>query len=100
MASKLSRSAMNQSVTADDEWSAERLSRACYQELGSQMEIEGRFLRHLLSSSSCLVALQNLLASPESTSSRDYSLEIDVFDLLIGNHAITKFSPSVKARTS
>ena len=75
---------MDQAVTNEDEWSAAKLSRASYKELGSETEIKARFLRHLLGSKSCLTALKNLLASGENVSSRDYSLEMDVFDLLLG----------------
>ena len=71
--------------TADDgEWTPERLLRANYTELGTTTEIEARCKRHLLKSKGCLAAVQNLLSSVESNSSRDYSLEIDVFDLLLG----------------
>lgn len=75
---------MDHAATDEGEWSAERLSRASYRELGSRAETEARFQRHLLSSKSCLIALKNLVDSSVNVASRDYSLEIDVFDLLLG----------------
>ena len=65
----------------EERWTAERLSRASYKDLGSPAEVEARFLRHLLSLDSCRLALQILLTSTSSTT-RDFSLEIDAFDLL------------------
>jgi DNA replicative helicase MCM subunit Mcm2 (Cdc46/Mcm family) len=62
-------------------WTAEQLSRASYKDLGSPAQVEERFLRHLLSLESCRSALEVLLAAL-STTTRDYSLEIDAFDLL------------------
>jgi DNA helicase MCM9 len=63
-------------------WTAERLWRASYHELGSPAEVQQRFKNHLLSLSSCRKAVQNLLTSAESRNSRDYSLEIDAFEIL------------------
>jgi DNA replicative helicase MCM subunit Mcm2 (Cdc46/Mcm family) len=64
-----------------EQWTAERLCRASYKDLGSPAEVESRFLRHLLSLESCRESLQVLLTSTSATT-RDYSLEIDAFDLL------------------
>jgi DNA helicase MCM9 len=64
-----------------ERWSAERLCRASYKDLGSPPEVEQRFVRHLLSSPTCRSSLQVLLSS-ESKTTRDYSLEIDAFDLI------------------
>lgn len=66
---------------AEERWTAERLCRASYKDLGSPPEVEQRFVRHLLSSPTCRSSLQVLLSS-ESKTTRDYSLEIDVFDLI------------------
>lgn len=77
-----------------ENWSAERLSRASYKDLGTPQEVESRFLRHLMSSSTCQSSLRVLLTST-STTTRDYSLEIDAFDLLqddpILGHMLLKF---------
>ena len=68
----------------EHEWTAERLARASYQELGSKAEVEDQFREHLLSSPACRSSLEALLAQGESNTTRDYSLEIDMFDLLEG----------------
>lgn len=65
----------------DLEWTAERLSRASYKDLGTPLEVEDRFVRHLMRSPSCRSSLNTLLTS-KSSNTRDYSLEIDVFGLL------------------
>ena len=68
-----------------DIWTAERLQRASYKDLGSPSEVEDRFLRHLLSADySCRSALDVLLMSSSSTT-RDFSLEIDAFELLLSD---------------
>ncbi|VEU38858.1 unnamed protein product [Pseudo-nitzschia multistriata] len=73
-------------------WTAERLCRASYQELGTPAEVENLFKQHLLSS--CRSSLEVLLSS-ESRTTRDYSLEIDAFDLFVANpvlgHLLLKF---------
>ena len=82
---------------AIEEWSVERLSRADYKELGSPENVEQRFLKHLLANPNCRNSLRILLMS-SSTTSRDYSLEIDAFDLLeadpVLGHLLLKF-PSI-----
>ena len=62
------------------EWSAERLCRASYQDLGTPLEVQGLFKKYLLSVSSYRSSLEILLAS-QSKTTRDFSLEIDAFDL-------------------
>jgi DNA replicative helicase MCM subunit Mcm2 (Cdc46/Mcm family) len=62
-------------------WTAERLARASYKDLGSPAQVEERFLRHLLSLESCQSALEVLLTATSKTT-RDFSLEMDAFDLL------------------
>lgn len=77
-----------------EEWSAERLARASYKDLGSVAEVERRFFRLLLSTPSCKSSLKVLLTSKSATC-RDYSLEIDAFDLLdsdpILGHLLLRF---------
>jgi len=79
---------------AIEDWSVQQLSRANYNELGGPQEVEQRFLKHLLSSQTCRQSLRHLLLS-KSTISRDYSLEIDTFDLLesdpVLGHLLLKF---------
>jgi DNA helicase MCM9 len=60
------------------EWTAERLVRASYKDLGSPAEVEERFFRHLLK---CSGAELEMLLSATSSTTRDYSLELDMFDL-------------------
>jgi DNA replicative helicase MCM subunit Mcm2 (Cdc46/Mcm family) len=69
-------------ATAAQHWTAEKLQRASYKDLGSPTEVEDRFLQHLLSVESCRSALDVLLNSSSSTT-RDFSLEIDAFELLL-----------------
>jgi DNA replicative helicase MCM subunit Mcm2 (Cdc46/Mcm family) len=71
----------SQQSEEEESWTAERLCRASYKDLGTPSEVETRFLGHLLSLDSCRSALEVLLTST-STTTRDYSLEIDAFDLL------------------
>lgn len=79
---------------AIEEWSVERLSRAAFKELGTAETVEIRFRKHLLTSPSCRKSLRILLLSSSNTS-RDYSLEIDAFDLLeadpVLGHLLLKF---------
>lgn len=63
------------------DWTAERLCRASFKDLGTPSQVEHRFVRHLLTSESCKASLVTLLTSQSSTT-RDYSLEINVFQLL------------------
>jgi len=78
-----SSSAMTPQGTPDDvdHWSAERLCRATYKDLGTPDQVEERFLNHLISNPTCQESLHALLTS-QSTTTRDFSLEIDSFDLL------------------
>jgi len=62
-------------------WTAERLFQASYKDLGSPAQVEDRFYRHLLSSETCRESLSVLLTE-SSTTTRDYSITIDAFDLL------------------
>src|SRR3569623_2028382 len=62
-------------------WTAERLQQASYKDLGSPSQVEERFYHHLLTSPSCREALDVLLRE-SSTTTRDYSITIDSFDLL------------------
>ena len=71
----------NQNQQQPQPWTAERLSRASYKDLGSPHEVEQRFLNHLLSLETCRQDLWVLLTA-SSITTRDYSLEIDTFDLL------------------
>ena len=65
--------------TTPRRWTAERLLRASYQDLGSPRDVVARFLDHLLSVSrdSILELLQQ-----KSRNSRDYSLPVNAFSLL------------------
>lgn len=62
-------------------WTAERLSQSSYKDLGSPAEVEKRFYHHLMSLESCRSSLYILLTANSNTT-RDFSLEIDAFDLL------------------
>lgn len=64
------------------DWTAEKLQRASYKDLGSPSQVEDRFLQHLLAVEPCRSALDVLLTSSSSTT-RDFSLEIDAFELLL-----------------
>jgi DNA replicative helicase MCM subunit Mcm2 (Cdc46/Mcm family) len=66
------------------EWTAERLVHASYKDLGSPAQVEERFLHHLLSSDTCRHSLEVLLTE-SSTTTRDYSITVDAFDLLEGD---------------
>lgn len=69
----------------ENAWTAERLQRASYKDLGSPSEVEDRFLQHLLCADySCRSALDVLLMSSSSTT-RDFSLEVDAFELLLSD---------------
>jgi len=68
-------------MVVDEEWSAERLSAASYRDLGNPEVFQSRFSNHLLSTPGCRNSMKVLLVS-SSTTSRDYSLVIDAFDLL------------------
>lgn len=76
------------------QWTAERLCRASYQDLGSPSEVQKLFKEHLLSNPSSRASLDFLLMS-NNRSSRDYSLEVDAFDLFVANpvlgHLLLKF---------
>jgi DNA helicase MCM9 len=67
----------HESCTAES-WTAERLVRASYKDLGTPAQVEERFYRHLLQYSQ---ADLEVLLSANSTTTRDYSLELDMFDL-------------------
>ena len=71
----------SQQSSDDEQWTAERLSRSTYKDLGTPNQVEERFLKHLLFNPTCRRSLQGLLTS-QSTTTRDFSLEIDAFDLL------------------
>jgi len=69
-------------VHDDPGWTAERLvHQASYKDLGSPTDVEHRFYRHLLSSTTCVASLQDLLRQ-SSTTTRDYSITVDAFDLM------------------
>lgn len=59
-------------------WTAERLVRASYKDLGTPAQVERLFLDHLLKS--CRNELESLLLANSQTT-RDYSLELDMFEL-------------------
>ena len=61
-------------------WTAERLLRATYKELGSPTAVEERFLKHLLTAD-CRPWLHRLLAQ-SSTTTKDYSIELDAFQFI------------------
>jgi DNA helicase MCM9 len=64
--------------TEEETWTAERLVRASYKDLGTPSQVERRFLKQLrLKSRSEL----ELLLTSTSHTTRDFSLELDVFDL-------------------
>jgi hypothetical protein len=87
------------STAASSVWTAERLQNASYRDLGSPDQVEERFCRHLLTSKSCLQALCQLMAQPMSSTSRDYSITIDVFDLIdadpILGHLLLRYPASL-----
>lgn len=62
-------------------WSAKKLAQASYKDLGSPSVVEDRFYRHLMGDPLCLQSMRNLLAE-NSTTTRDYSVTIDAFDLI------------------
>jgi len=62
-------------------WTAEQLIRATYKDLGTPSQVQDRFLQHLLKSKICRENLRQLYIS-SSTTTRDYSLEIDSFELI------------------
>lgn len=66
------------SPTDASTWTAERLVRASYKDLGTPAQVEERFYRHLLEYSQTDL---ELLLSTNSSTTRDYSLELDMFDL-------------------
>jgi DNA replicative helicase MCM subunit Mcm2 (Cdc46/Mcm family) len=66
------------------DWTAEQLVHASYKDLGSPAQVEERFLRHLLLSPTCRHSLEVLLTE-SSTTTRDYSITVDAFDLLEGD---------------
>jgi len=84
------------STNAMDEtdWTAERVCRASYRDLGTPPEVEQRFVKHLMNTPSYKSSLHTLLTSQSSTT-RDYSLEINVFLLLqsdpILGHMLLRF---------
>jgi DNA replicative helicase MCM subunit Mcm2 (Cdc46/Mcm family) len=63
-------------------WTAERLWCATYQDLGSPQQVQERFQQHLLTAPTCRQALHRLLQHKTSQNSRDYSLELDAFEIL------------------
>ncbi|KAG7365278.1 MCM family protein [Nitzschia inconspicua] len=63
-------------------WTAERLWCATYQDLGSPQQVQDRFQRHLLKTTTCRQALHRLLQHKTNQNSRDYSLELDAFEIL------------------
>lgn len=65
----------------EEAWNAERLVRASYKDLGTPDQVQNRFLRFLLKSATSKDALKQLYISSNSTT-RDYSLEIDSFELI------------------
>lgn len=65
----------------EDAWPAERLVHASYKELGTPAEVEERFYRHLVRSTRCCRSLFRLLQETSSTT-RDFSITIDCFELL------------------
>jgi len=69
-------------ASIDDVWTAERLARADYKSLGTPIQVQNRFLQHLLNSKTCRDGLHQLYTSSSSTTTRDYSLEIDSFELI------------------
>lgn len=62
-------------------WRAENLMRASYKDLGTPHQVQDRFMRYLLKTNTTKEALKHLFISSSSTT-RDYSLEIDTFDLI------------------
>jgi DNA helicase MCM9 len=73
-----------QEVTAPQQetWTAERLMRASYKDIGTPTQVQDRFLAFLLKSRVTRDALKNLYTSASSSNTRDYSLEIDTFELI------------------
>mmetsp|Transcript_22010 Transcript_22010/g.32511 ORF Transcript_22010/g.32511 Transcript_22010/m.32511 type:complete len:884 (-) Transcript_22010:246-2897(-) len=75
-------SSQDESVNNQDGWTAERLARADYKSLGTPSQVQFRFLQHLLNSKTSREGLRQLYTSSSSTTTRDYSLEIDSFELI------------------
>ena len=71
----------NNNNTNNRRWTAERVDRAGYQDYGSPASVTNEFKDHLMSLPSCRQALHVLL-NTEVRTTRDYSLEVDAFDLL------------------
>jgi DNA replicative helicase MCM subunit Mcm2 (Cdc46/Mcm family) len=63
----------------DNGWSASKLIQASYNDLGTPKQVQGRFLVHL--ERHCSAGIRSLLQDANNTS-RDYSMQVDVFDLL------------------
>eukprot|EP00591_Stephanopyxis_turris_P000533 CAMPEP_0195525818 /NCGR_PEP_ID=MMETSP0794_2-20130614/26457_1 /TAXON_ID=515487 /ORGANISM="Stephanopyxis turris, Strain CCMP 815" /LENGTH=280 /DNA_ID=CAMNT_0040656357 /DNA_START=85 /DNA_END=923 /DNA_ORIENTATION=- len=61
-------------------WTAWQLNNASYKDLGTPPMVGKRFLRHLLTSERCISSLLTLLQAEPSTT-RDFSLEVDAFEL-------------------
>jgi DNA replicative helicase MCM subunit Mcm2 (Cdc46/Mcm family) len=63
-------------------WTEEKLVRASYKDLGSPSQVQQRYYQHLMhSGDKCLDSLWHLLRQT-STTTRDYSITMDAFDLL------------------
>ena len=63
-----------------DHWPAAKLVQASYRDLGSPQHVEDRFVRHLLGP--CHREELKSLLQDASRSSRDYSMRVDMFDLI------------------
>jgi DNA replicative helicase MCM subunit Mcm2 (Cdc46/Mcm family) len=67
------------------QWSADQLERASYRDLGSPAQVEERFYHHLIredADSHARDAILELLQTPLSSTTRDYSVTLDTFELL------------------
>lgn len=74
-------------ISNEMDWTAEQLCRASYKDIGTPQQVENRFVQHLTTSASCRASLRTLLTSQSSTT-RDYSLEINVFALLYSDSVL------------
>jgi len=70
---------MTETPAPEAVWTAEKLAQASFKDLGTPAEVKERFYNHLMNK--CRQPLLNLLHESSSTT-RDYSITVDTFDLL------------------
>ena len=61
----------------------QRILSSTYRDLGEPPEVGRRFVSHLLESDKCLASIMEILvAEPGKTGLHDFSLEVDMFELI------------------